>query len=152
MISIALVIHLLSAVIWVGGMFFAYMVLRPVAGSMLEPPLRLTLWSGIFSRFFPWVSVAIILLFVSGLALAWLMFGGMGQAPVYVHIMLTLAIVMAAIFGWLKHVPVKALKEAVAEENWAKGGENLARIRQMVGVNLILGLLLVSIASGGRYF
>ena len=36
--AIAIPLHLLAAVIWVGGMFFAYMALRPVAASLLEPP------------------------------------------------------------------------------------------------------------------
>ena len=43
--AIAIALHLLAAVIWVGGMFFAYMALRPAAASLLEPPLRLPLWS-----------------------------------------------------------------------------------------------------------
>ena len=30
-------LHILAAVVWVGGIFFAYMVLRPSAGP-LEPP------------------------------------------------------------------------------------------------------------------
>ena len=46
-------LHLLAAVIWVGGMFFAYMVLRPSAG-LLEPAARLPLWQRVFGHFFPW--------------------------------------------------------------------------------------------------
>lgn len=49
---LALVLHSLAAAVWVGGMFFAYMALRPAAGA-LEPPQRLTLWRGTFDRFFP---------------------------------------------------------------------------------------------------
>ena len=41
--SVTITLHLLSAVIWVGGMFFAYMVLRPAAATLLEPPQRLPL-------------------------------------------------------------------------------------------------------------
>lgn len=152
MISIALVLHLLSAVVWVGGMFFAYMVLRPVAVEVLEPPLRLVLWGQIFSRFFPWVSLSIAVLFITGLWMTWALFGGFAGAPVYVHIMLTLAIVMAGLFGWLKHKPVKNLSKAVIEENWQKAGEILSAIRKIIGINLSLGLMLVAIASGGRLF
>jgi uncharacterized membrane protein len=151
MLSIAILLHLLSAVVWVGGMFFAYMVLRPVAGGVLEPPLRLELWRQIFSRFFPWVSLSIVILFVTGLWMSWAMFGGLGNSPVYVHIMLTLAVIMAGLFGWLKHKPVKDLAKAVIEENWQKGGEILAAIRKIIAINLSLGLLLVAIASGGRF-
>jgi len=38
-------LHVLAAVVWVGGMFFAWMVLRPAAVSALQPPERLMLWS-----------------------------------------------------------------------------------------------------------
>ena len=151
MISIALALHLLSAVLWVGGMFFAYMVLRPVAVRTLEPPFRLELWRQVFSRFFPWVSLSIAVLFITGLWMMWQLFGGFGQSPIYVHIMLTLAIIMTGLFAWLKHGPVKKLTTAVIEENWQKGGEILVTIRKIIAINLSLGLLLIAIASGGRY-
>ena len=38
----ALVLHILGAVIWVGGMFFAHFVLR-LAAMPLEPAIRLPL-------------------------------------------------------------------------------------------------------------
>ncbi len=38
--SLSLALHLLAATNWVGGMFFAYQILRPVDGEMLEPPIR----------------------------------------------------------------------------------------------------------------
>ena len=47
--SLLLTLHLLAAVIWVGGMFFAYACLRPVAASLFEPPQRLTLWRSVFA-------------------------------------------------------------------------------------------------------
>ncbi|MEJ2181584.1 MAG: hypothetical protein P8Y28_14415, partial [Gammaproteobacteria bacterium] len=66
MIAIALSIHMLASIIWVGGMFFAYMFLRPVAAEMLEPPVRLQLWSAVFARFFKWVWPIVILLPATG--------------------------------------------------------------------------------------
>ena len=33
--KIPLLFHLLGAVIWIGGMFFAYLALRPAAAMML---------------------------------------------------------------------------------------------------------------------
>ena len=58
MIVLALTLHILGAVVWVGGMFAAYVCLRPAAGA-LEPPQRLTLWRGFFAKFFPWVWVSV---------------------------------------------------------------------------------------------
>ncbi|MGN5479437.1 hypothetical protein ACTMU2_28655 [Cupriavidus basilensis] len=54
-LPILLFLHVTAAVVWVGGMFFAYLCLRPVAGQVLDPPSRLQLWRGVFDRFFRWV-------------------------------------------------------------------------------------------------
>ena len=48
------VLHLLAALAWVGGMFFAWMILRPAAVAVLQPPERLRLWLDVFLRFFAW--------------------------------------------------------------------------------------------------
>lgn len=146
----ALMLHVLSAVVWVGGMFFAYMVLRPVAAGLLEPPQRLTLWARVFATFFPWVWLAVITLLASGYGMLFLFFGGFAQTPVYVHLMQAIGIVMMLIFGHIYFSPYRRLQRAVREEDWQGGGERLAQIRRLVGINLILGLLNVAIAAGGR--
>ena len=40
--TLALIVHSLAAVVWVGGMFFALLALRPATGP-LEPGPRLAL-------------------------------------------------------------------------------------------------------------
>ncbi len=149
--ALAIVLHLLAAVVWVGGMFFAYMALRPVAGSLLEPPARLALWDGVFRRFFPWVWGAVALLLVSGFWMIFAGFGGMANVGWHVHAMLALGIVMMLIFAHLFFSPFRRLKRAVADETWPDGARNLNTIRRLVGVNLVLGLLVVAIAAAGRY-
>ena len=66
MMKLALFFHLSGMVVWVGGMFFAYVCLRPAAGNVLEPPQRLRLWTGVFSRFFPWVWLSVAAILGSG--------------------------------------------------------------------------------------
>ncbi|MET0093358.1 MAG: hypothetical protein ABW120_07480, partial [Sedimenticola sp.] len=66
MLTIALTLHLLGTVVWVGGMFFAHMALRPVAAELLEPPQRLPLLKGVLDRFFRWVWLAVVLILVTG--------------------------------------------------------------------------------------
>ena len=51
-ITLALAFHILGTVVWVGGMFAAYVCLRPAAGA-LEPPQRLRLWRNFFAKFLP---------------------------------------------------------------------------------------------------
>ena len=148
--AIALALHLLAAVIWVGGMFFAYVCLRPVAASLLEPPHRLQLWAHTFARFFPWVWTAIIVLIFSGHAMIAFL-GGFSGVGKHVHIMLGLGYIMFLIFAHLYFAPFKRLKTAVEAADWGVAANNLNLIRKMVGINLVLGLITVAVASGGRY-
>lgn len=83
-------LHTLAALIWVGGMFFAWMILRPAAVSSLEAPARLTLWAEVLRRFFLWVWLAVGLLPISGVGLLHLRFAGFAGAPKYVQIMMGL--------------------------------------------------------------
>lgn len=148
--GIALLLHLLGVVVWVGGMFFAYMALRPVAATVLEPPQRLSLWVGVFGKFFPWVWLSIALILGSGLYM--LMALGGASAPLYVIAMLVLGVVMMLIFAHVFFAAFKKLKRAVAEQAWATGGTALAQIRMLIGINLSLGLITVVVAILGRAF
>ena len=95
---IAITLHLLAVVIWVGGMFFAYMALRPAAAALLEPAQRLPLWAMTFARFFPWVWAAVILLPLTGYWMILNVFGGFGNLALYIHIMQGIGILMMLIF------------------------------------------------------
>lgn len=148
--TFSLVLHLLSAVVWVGGMFFAYMFLRPVAASQLEPPVRLQLWVGVFKKFFPFVWLSLLFLPLTGYLMIFDIWGSMGGTPLYVHIMNGLGIVMILIYLHVYFAPFKRLKEAVIKQDWPEGGRNLNIIRKMVGINTMVGLLVIIVASAGR--
>lgn len=148
--TLAIALHILASTIWVGGMFFAYMVLRPVAATQFEPPVRLTLWSEVFKRFFPWVMVCIVTLFISGLWMISLL-GGMSAVGMHIHIMLLIGVVMMLIFLHIYFNPFKNLKFNVIEKDWPAAGLALNQIRQLISVNLWLGLIVVAIGSGGRF-
>jgi len=148
----AIMLHVLAAIIWIGGMFFAYMVLRPVAARELEPPSRLALWAGVFSAFFPWVWVCILTLLGTGYWMIFNVFGGMSGAGLHVHIMQTLGILMMMLFGHLFFAPFRRLKEAVVTRQWETAAKQLGQIRMIVAINLGLGILVAVVASAGRYF
>jgi len=138
---IELLLHVISDVVWVGGMFVAYLAVRPAAVEALEPPQRLKLWAGIFTRFFRWVWVAVILILGTGFS----MMGRMPSVPVYVIVMACIGVVMSGIFMHVYFAPFGRLKRAVQDEDWKAGGAALGQIRMLVGVNLALGLLNVAI-------
>ncbi len=147
-LPIALSVHMLGIIVWVGGMFFAHQALRPAIVEVLEPPQRLLLWVATFKRFFLWVWIAIILVLVSGL---W-MFTLYPEPPIFIHIMLGLGIIMMLIFMHVFFVPYKKLTLAVAEERWADGAKSLGQIRLLVGINLSIGLITAIVAMAGKYY
>lgn len=147
----ALILHALSAVVWVGGMYFAHQVLRPAAAG-LDPAPRLLLWSRVLGRFFAWVIAAIILLLASGYTLVFAVFGGFAAVGVHVHLMQGIGILMMLLFFHLYFAPWKRFRRAVARQDWAEGGRQLGQIRAIVTVNLVLGVIVVAIGSSGRYW
>lgn len=148
---IAITLHLLAVVVWVGGMFFAYVALRPAAAALLEPAQRLPLWAQTFARFFPWVWVAVVVLPASGYWMILNVFGGFGNLALYIHIMQAVGILMTLIFLHVYFAPYPRLRKAVAASDFAAAGKQLAIIRKLIGLNLILGMALIVVASSGRY-
>ncbi|GMV56284.1 MAG: hypothetical protein AMXMBFR6_20890 [Betaproteobacteria bacterium] len=146
--AIWLFLHLASVTVWVGGMFFAYVCLRPVAAAQLDPPLRLRLWLGVFGRFFPWVWLCVGLLLASGLAM--LLAVGMKSAPLHWHLMFGIGLVMMLIFLHVFFAPYRRLGRAVDASDWAAGGAALSAIRRLVGTNTLLGLANIAMATLGR--
>jgi len=144
--AIAISLHLLAAVVWVGGLFFAYVVLRP-STSILEPQQRLSLWAGVFKRFFPWVWMAIIVLMLSGYWLIFDWFKGFATAPGYVHLMHLLGWVMSAFFIYLYYKIYPLFVAAVKSEDWPTAASMMNRIRRVVLINLVLGASVLVLVS-----
>jgi uncharacterized membrane protein len=148
--TLALTFHILGAVVWVGGMFAAYVCLRPAA-QVLEGPQRLKLWRGFFAKFFPWVWVSLVLLLGSGYWMLLTAFGGFKGAPLYIHLMQGIGWLMVALFVWMFHGPWLKFKRAVDAQDWPAAGEQIELIRQIIMVNLPLGLIVVVIGGTGRF-
>lgn len=141
-------IHLLSIIVWIGGMVFAHFFLRP-AVAQLEPPLRLRLMHEVLARFFKAVLVASLLTLGTGV---WMLgrvakqvvqSGGSFEMPLAWTLMATLGVVMVAIFMHIRFALFKRLGRAVAASEWEAGGRALAQIRTWVSVNLGLGVLVL---------
>jgi uncharacterized membrane protein len=143
---LTLFVHILGVVVWVGGMAFAYLCLRPAAAA-LPPEQRLPLWTATLQRFFAlvWVSVAIILLSGFGKLGA----VGFANAPGAWHWMMLTGLVMVAVFVAIWFGPWRRLKRAVEATDWASGAVALNAIRRLVGFNLALGLVTIAIATLG---
>lgn len=150
--SIAISLHILSVVIWVGGMFFAHFMLRPSTIEVLEPPLRLTLWLAVFKRFFFWVWIASIMVVLSGYWIIFGIFNGMANTGIPIHIMSLNGLVMLLIFNFIYFKPYQKFKCAVEEKDYPIAAQQMNNIRLLVTTNLIIGLLTIVIASAGKYW
>src|SRR5258708_16732074 len=112
MTALALALHTLGPVVWVGGLLGIYVGLRPAVGT-LEPPQRLRLMRGTFQKFFPWVWLAILLLLASGYWMVFTAFSGFAGAGLHVHLMQMIGWLMIALFVWLFPGPSLAFQPPV---------------------------------------
>lgn len=148
--ALLVALHLLGAVVWVGGMFFAHMALRP-AVEMLTPPQRLPLLAATLARFFAWVWAAVALLLATGYLMIGLALGGFAGLGLHIHLMQGIGLVMMALFAHVWFAPFRRLRAAVAAQDWPAGGTQMRQIRMIVAINLVLGLVTIVVAAGGRY-
>lgn len=144
--------HLLAVIVWVGGMFFAHLILRPSALE-LEAPHRIALWYRVLSRFFLWVWGVVFLLPLSGHVLYYLLsYSTPTQAVGHLRIMMVLGWVMIFLFGYIYFGLFRVLRVLVTEQRFPEAGQYLNRIRHVVGINLVLGLVTSMVAVVGRLF
>lgn len=143
--------HVLSILVWVGGMVFAHFFLRP-AVAVLLPPERLRLVHDVLGRFFKVVLFLSTWAVVSGLwmigrvAKETVQGGGSFQMPLSWTVMAALGIVMWLIFGHIRFALYKRLSRAVDAADWPVAGTALATVRFWVAVNMVLGLVTVGVA------
>lgn len=144
--ALLIFVHLLGMLIWIGGMVFAHACLRPEA-ARLDPPVRLPLLAGVLGRFFGLVMLALVLIWVSG---AGLLMGGSSFPRLGLHAMIGLAAVMTVIYLVIRFRWYRQMTGALAAGDLPAAGRAMGAIRQWVGINLVLGLLVVVAGTLGR--
>lgn len=144
-------LHLLSIIVWIGGMAFTHFFMRP-AVAKLEPSVRLQLMHDVLGRFFRVVFVASLLTLISGV---WMLgrvakqvvqSGGSFDMPLTWTVMAVLGVVMVAIFMHIRFALYKRLGRFVSAGEWGAGDLALAQIRNWVAVNLSLGVVVLLVA------
>lgn len=150
LVALLVALHALAAVVWVGGMFFAHFALRPSL-PVLEPPQPLKLWARVFPAFFRFVWVAAVTLVATGYLLMFELYGGFKEAPISVHLMQGLGLLMAGIYVFLYFVPFPRFLRAAAAQAWPEAAGHQAFMRRIVVTNLTLGLITVVLGAAGRF-
>lgn len=138
-------VHVLSIIVWIGGMVYTLFFLRPSLES-LEPPQRIRLMHGVLGRFFRAVLILATLVVLSGfwmvgrVAKAAVQSGGAFDWPASWIVMAALGVLMFLIFMHIRFALFKRLQRAVAASDWPAGGVALDQIRVWVAINLALGI------------
>lgn len=138
-------IHLLALVAWIGGMFFMLACLRPALG-LLDGPQRPRLMQAVMARFFAVVGAAIGAILLSGLGMLWLQHrarGTLAGLPASWHAMFGLGLVMMAVFEYLRRTLFGRLRAALAAGDGPAAAAALDRIRALVLLNLVLGVVVI---------
>ncbi|KCV66638.1 copper resistance protein D [Bordetella bronchiseptica 99-R-0433] len=138
-------LHLLSIILWVGGMAFAHCFLRPAVAA-LEPPARLRLMHDVLGRFLRATQYAVLIVLATGaVMMAQATGAGLGRPPVGWHVMAGLGLLMALVFVHVRYVLFRRLAGAVAAQDWPAGGAAMARIRGWVAFNLALAVVILAV-------
>jgi len=139
----------MAATAWIGGIFFAYMALRPAANATLEPAHRLPLWQSVYSHFFPWVWVMISLLLLTGYMDLFVRFGGLKNANIYLTLMHVIGLLMTVLFSYLYFGLYRRLRQAIIIGDFKTAGSVMNRMRPIMVTNLSLGMLITAVGIAG---
>ncbi|GIX09739.1 CopD family protein [Elioraea sp.] len=149
-VTLLFVLHLLAAILWVGGMAFAIWVLRPSL-AVLEPAQRLALHAQVFRRFFLIVWHAMPIALLTGWAMLFGWYGGFRGAGWHVHLMNLTGAIMGGVFVVIWFGPYARFRRAMAEGRGPEAAAAVHRIRLLITANLVLGLVTSAIAGFGRW-
>lgn len=140
--SLLVFLHLAAAILWIGGMAFVVLALRPAVAAQLAPPQRLPLMIEVLRRFFAVVLASIVVLLATGVPM--LLQAPAGETPRGWHTMAGLGVLMMLVFGHIWFAPWRRAQRAVAAQDWPEGGKRLNQIALLVKINLGLGWLAIA--------
>ncbi len=143
-------LHLVAGIVWMGGMTFMLLALRPAALELMEPQARARLMGAVWRRFFRLVLLAIVVLFTTGTHLYTSTFRavkestGAGSVPLGWNVMLVLGVAMMLIFGHIYFAGFKKFQRALAASDWPVAARAAAQIHTLVLTNFALGWLAIA--------
>lgn len=148
---IAITLHVIAVIVWIGGIFLGVVVLRPALAE-LDLALRVRLYARIVGRFLPWIWAAVITLLVSGFYMVFTSFdGGLSGTPWFVRFMMGVGVFMMMLVGHVSFAPYKRLKRAIASNDDALAAKAMRQMGTLMAVNLALGLIVILVAMMGAY-
>lgn len=148
--AIALILHLVAINVWVGGTFFAIVILGRAIKN-ISAAQQLVLWQLVLRRFFNWAWIAVFILLISGTWMVYSIYGGFDTIPVYIMLMGLIALLMISVFIYIYFFPYRQYKLLVQMNDIDSCIRKLAVIRFAGIINMILGLCVVVVIGSGPY-
>lgn len=143
-------LHLVAAIVWLGGMTFMLLAMRPAVQALMEGPARAQLMLRIWQRFFIAVWVSVALLLFSGSKMYAEVFraareaSGTGSVPLGWQVMALLGVAMMLVFGHIFFAGFRRFKRAVAAAQWPLAAQAAAQIHKLMVLNFVLGWLAIA--------
>lgn len=143
-------VHLVCAIVWMGGMAFMLLALRPAMLATMEAQPRARLTVAVMQRFFLAVCVAIVGLLATGGHLYTSAFRaskavtGAGVVPLGWNLMAVVGVLMFLVFGHIYFAGFQKFKRAVAGADWPVATKAGAQIHALVITNFCLGWLAIA--------
>jgi uncharacterized membrane protein len=148
--TVALPLHIVAAIVLLGGLFFASVVFRPIARD-LDIETASTLRQQVWSRFFAWGWVSLLLILATGIAMVFLRFGGFSGVPLIHRANMAIGIPAMALFGYVFFGPWREYRRRVARRDWSAAQEEIKRIHVLMGVIVGLGFVASVVSAIGRF-
>lgn len=136
-----LALHLLGMAIWMGGSTYALFVLKPSL-ALLDTTQRNSVQLQTLKKFFFLVWHAMPVMLISGWLMEAVPMGGFGNPDWHIQAMQGLGVVMAAVYLFTFFGPYRRARRAMRPQPAL-----FDRIRGLVTLNLLLGAVVVVIAS-----
>ena len=148
--ALLLAVHLVGAALWVGGMGYAIMVLRPSL-PVIEPAARAALLVEAHRRFLRIVWAMMPLVLLSGYGLMFWVLGGFRGVGWAVHVMHTVGLVMGGLFLVIWFGPFQAMRRAMAAGELPAAMAANERLRKLIGINFSLGVVALALGGFARF-
>jgi uncharacterized membrane protein len=143
-------LHLTAAIVWMGGMTFMLIALRPATLAVMEAQPRAVLMGAVWQRFFVAVLVAIVVLLASGGSMVGSTIKaareatGHGVMPAGWMVMTGLGTLMFLIFGHIYFAGFQKFRRAVSAAQWPAAAKAAGQIHALMVTNFVLGWLAIA--------
>jgi uncharacterized membrane protein len=143
-------LHVLAAIVLLGGLFFASLVFKPLAHG-LDIETASSLRQRMLSPFFAWGWVSLLLILGTGVAMVFLKFGGFSGVPMIHRANMVIGIPVIVLFGYVFFGPWRAYRRVMARRDWTAAQREIGRVRVLMLLILGLGFVASVVSAVGRY-